>query len=104
MTYLSNRVVHLEVVQNIETESFIQTLRRFIAHRGNIKLIRCDNDTNFVVNKSELQRSLSDMDEDKIPVSCRMVELIWKNNPPSRNQMGGVWEHQIKSALVIPSA
>ena len=67
MTYLSNRVMHLEVVQNIETESFIQTLRRFIAHRGNIKLIRCDNDTNFVVNKSELQRSLSDMDEDKIP-------------------------------------
>ena len=59
--------MHLEVVQNMEIESLIQTLINFIARRGNIKLIRCDNDTNFVVNKTELQRSLSDMDEDKIP-------------------------------------
>ena len=33
--------MHLEVVQNMEIESLIQTLINFIARRGNIKLIRC---------------------------------------------------------------
>ena len=50
----------------METDSLIQALRRFIARRGNIRLIRCDNGTNFVGAKSELKRSLSEMDEDKI--------------------------------------
>ena len=65
-TGLSSRVVHLEVVQNMETDSFSQALRKFIACRGNIRLIRCDNGTNFVDAKSELQRSFSEMDEDNI--------------------------------------
>ena len=64
-TCLSSCTMHLEVVQNMETDSFIQALR-FIAHRGSIRLIRCDNGNNFVGAKSELQRSLSEMDEDKI--------------------------------------
>ena len=54
-TCLSSRAVHLKVVQNMETDSLIQPLRRFIARRGNIRLIRCDNGTNFVGAKSELQ-------------------------------------------------
>ena len=49
------RAVHLKVAQNMETDSLIQPLRRFIARRGNIRLIRCDNGTNFVGAKSELQ-------------------------------------------------
>ena len=65
-TCLSSRVVHLEVVQDMETDSFSQALRKFIACRGNIRLIRCDNGTNFVDAKSELQRSFSEMDEDNI--------------------------------------
>ena len=84
LTCLSSLALHLEVVQNVETESFIQAVRRFIARRGNIRLIRCDNGTNFVGAKSELQRSLSEMDEDIIyhisyfiyHISRRMVELI----------------------------
>ena len=47
-TCLSSRAVYLELVQNMETDSFIQALRRFIAHLGNIWLIRCDNGTNVV--------------------------------------------------------
>ena len=65
-TCLSTRAVHLEVVQNMETDSFIQALRTFIARQGNIRLIRSDNGTNFGGAKSELQRVLSEMDEDKI--------------------------------------
>ena len=105
-TCLSSCTMHLEVVQNMETDSFIQALR-FIAHRGSIRLIRCDNGNNFVGAKSELQRSLSEMDEDKILHFLQNGGtdwVTWKNNPPSGSHMGGVWKHQIKSACVILSA
>ena len=99
--------MHLEVVQNMETDSFIQALRRFIASRGNIKLIRCDNGNNFVGAKSEFQRSLSEIDEDKISHFLQNGGtdwITWRNNPPSGCHMGGVWKRQIKSARVIISA
>ena len=91
----------------MKTDSFIQVLRRFIAHRGNIRLMRCDNGTNFVGAKSELQRCLSEMDEDKISHFLQNDEtdwVTWKNNPPSGSYMERVWECQIKSASVILSA
>ena len=106
-TCLSSRAAHLEAVQNMETDSFIQALRRFIARRGNIRLINFDNGTNFVGAKSELQRSLSEMDEDKISHFLQNGGTDWvtcKNNPQSGSHMGGVWERQIKSARVILSA
>ena len=65
-TCLSSCAVHLEVVQNMETDWFIQALREFIACQGNTRLIRCDSGTNFVDAKSEHQRSLSEMEEDNI--------------------------------------
>ena len=35
-TCLSCRAVHLEVVNSMDTDCFIQSLRRFIARRGNV--------------------------------------------------------------------
>ena len=105
-TCLSIRAMHLAVNQNMETDSLNQELR-FIAYRGSIWLIRCDNGSNFVGVKSELQRSLSEMDDDKISHFLQNGGtdwVTWKNNPPSGSHMGGVWEHQIKSAHVILSA
>ena len=94
--------MHLKVVQNRETDSFIQALGRFITHRGNIRLIRCDNGTNFVGAKSELQRSLSEM-KIKHYISCRMVEMIGSHGRTILLQVA-TWERQIKSARVILSA
>ena len=106
-TCLSSRVAHLEMVQNMETDSFIQALRRFIVRRRNIRLIRCDSGTNFVGAKSELQRSLFEMDEDKISHFLQNGGtdwVTWKNNPPSGSHLRGVWERQIKSARGVLSA
>ena len=101
-TCLSSCTVHFEVVQNIETGWFIQTLRGFIEHRGNIRLIRCDNGTNFVGARSELQRAFSEMDVDKISHILQNGEtdwVTWKNNHPSGSHIGDVWEYQIKSSV-----
>ena len=57
------RAIHLETVNTLETDSFIQALRRFIAHRGNVKTIRCDNGTNFVRASREFKKCLQEVNK-----------------------------------------
>ena len=90
----------------MDTDSFIQALRTFIVRRGNIRLIRCNNGTNFFGANSELERSLSEMDEDKTSHFLQNGNPDWvtlKSNLLSESHMGRVWERQIKSTRVILS-
>ena len=64
----------------MDTDSFILALWHFIARRGNIRSIRCDNRSNFIGAEKELE------------------------NPPMASHMGGVWERQIRSARTILSS
>ena len=47
-TCLTTRAVHSELAEDLSTDAFILTLRRFISTRGNVQVIRPDNGTNFV--------------------------------------------------------
>ena len=47
-TCLSSRAVHLEVTNSMDTDSFINALRRVIARRGTVACIRSDNGPEFV--------------------------------------------------------
>ena len=42
------RAVHIELLDDMTTDCCINALRRVIALRGQIRLIRCDRGTNFV--------------------------------------------------------
>ena len=44
-TCFASRAVHIEVANALDTDSFTQALRRFIARRRPVRLIRSDNDT-----------------------------------------------------------
>ena len=45
---LASRAIHIEVTHRLDTDSFIKTMRRLIAHRGNVRQIRSNNGSNFV--------------------------------------------------------
>ncbi len=45
---MSIRAVHIEVIESLDTSSFINALRRFLAVRGPVKHIRSDSGTNIV--------------------------------------------------------
>lgn len=47
-TCLSKRAIHIEVVEELSSSSFINALRRFIAVRGYVREFRSDRGTNLV--------------------------------------------------------
>ena len=98
------RTVHLEVVNSIDTDCFIQSLRRFIARHGNMRLIRCDNGKNFVGGKNELKDAFTMMDDNKIKFFLANLRTNWmafSKNPPAASHMGRVWEQKIWSCQNI---
>ena len=105
-TCLSSRAIHLEVSATLETDSFINALRRFINRRGPVRTIRCDQGSNLVGAKNELQKALSSMDQTRVrhfllERNCDWIEF--QLNVPSASHMGGVWERQIRTARNVLS-
>ena len=47
-TCMSSWAVHIETSNMLETDSYINALRRFLAERGPVRQIRSDHSTNFV--------------------------------------------------------
>ncbi|KAK0132197.1 hypothetical protein N1851_032987 [Merluccius polli] len=91
-TCLSVRAVHIELLESMDTSSFINALRRFFAVRGPAKVIRSDCGTNFKGACKELQLL---QDETSISKYLSKEGCTWLFNPPHSSHMGGVWERMI---------
>ena len=101
---LASRAVHIKVSDSMTTDSFIQALRRLITKRGNVRQIPSDNGPNLVGAEQELIHAFNEMDHTKIQgfLQNNNADWIkWKRNPPAASHMGGIWEHQIRSARPI---
>ena len=106
-TCFHSRAVHIEASNTLDTDSFIQALRRFISRRGNVRTIRCDNGTNFVGAERELRRALNEMDDERISSFLQLHGgdwIGWRRNPPASSHFGGVWERQIRTVRTILSS
>ena len=100
-TCLASRAVHIETANSLETDSFINAMRRFISRRGQIKVIRCDNGTNFRGAEKELRDAIQEMDQKRIESYLLQQNIQWKFNPPAASHMGGVWERQIRTVRKV---
>ncbi|XP_070196629.1 uncharacterized protein [Littorina saxatilis] len=94
-TCLAIRAVHIEVVEDMSSSSFINALRRFVSLRGPVKEIRSDRGTNFIGAAREL--GLHALLKEDGPVSRHLakVGVRWRFNPPHASHMGGAWERMI---------
>ena len=88
-TCLVSRAIHVETANSLTTDSFLHALRRFVARRGNVKLMRSDNGTNFVGARKELWRAFQEMDHTNIHNQLLKSNMEWKFNPPAASHMGG---------------
>ena len=103
-TCLSSRGVHIEVTASMDTDSFIQALRRFVARRGSVRTIRSDNGGNFVGTDNEMTKAWREMDQSKISDHLRENNcdwIAWERNVPVASHMGGVWERQIRTVRSV---
>ena len=99
-TCFTSRAVHLEVANTLDTDSFINALRRFLSLRGPIRQLRSDRGTNFLSAERELREALSEFDDEQILQFLRKEGcdfFKFKPNEPSASHMGGVWERQIRT-------
>lgn len=97
---LSTRAVHIELVSGLSSECFIAALRRFSSQRGRSSIIHCDNGTNFVGTKNELDAIAAKFDAEVSPnikSFCAAEGIEWKFIPPRAPNFGGIWEAGIKS-------
>ena len=99
-TCLASRAIHLEVAKTLETDSFINVLRCFLARRGPVRQLRSDQGTNLVGARTELNETLKKMDCDEIRQFLVKRECDWfefKLNTPTASHAGGVWERMIRT-------
>ena len=103
-TCLASRAIHIETVNSLETDSFINSLQRFISRRGPVKEMRSDNGTNFIGANRELTEALVELDHERIQGQLQYQDINWVFNPPTASHMGGSWERQIRSVRKVLSS
>ncbi|KAK5928662.1 hypothetical protein CgunFtcFv8_013710 [Champsocephalus gunnari] len=100
-TCLTVRAIHIEVASSLDTDSFVNALRRFIARRGQVLELRSDNGTNFVGAERELREAIERLNIAKINNTLLQKGIKWTFNPPTGSHHGGVWERLIRSVRKV---
>ena len=91
-TCLAVRAVHIEVVHSLDTDGFINALKRCVSLRGCPATIFSVNGTKFLAGEKELLESLSEWNQTTIHDFLRQKNIIWKFNTPGASLIGGARE------------
>ena len=78
------------------TDSFLMTLWRFIARRGNPDIFWCDNGSNFISVEKEPKQALQNVRHDFVAKELALWNIEWKFIPPISCWMGGASEIMVK--------
>lgn len=99
-TCMTTRAVHLELVSDKSTDTFLLAFRRFASLRGHPSTCWSDCGTNFVPAQSYLEEVMQNWDIPKIQsvfsdeFTC---DFKWQWNTPHASHQNGVVESLIKS-------
>ena len=96
-TCLRYQAVHIEVAEDLSTNSFISATLRFVGRRGPPTVNYSDNGTNFRGAELDVVKALNAWDQEKIQASLTRRGIDWKFNPPAASHQGGVCERLIRS-------
>lgn len=96
-TCMNSRAVHLELATSLESDCFINVLRRFINRRGPPKCIYSDKGSNFVGADGELRAAITNWNQKQIHDELLQKGCQWIFQPPKASHASGVWERLIRS-------
>lgn len=100
-TCLGIRAVHIEVIDEMSSSSFINAVRRFISIRGPVKQFRSDRGSNFVGATDHLQVDVINVEDDRSRSFLGANSCQWVFNAPHSSHFGGSWERMIGIARRI---
>ena len=75
------------------------------SRRGQVKIMRSDNGTNFVAAEREIREALQNLTQKRIADAMMEKGVKWIFNAPAASHHGGVWERQIRTVQksVLPT-
>lgn len=98
---LAVKAVHIELVNDLTTASFLNALKRFISRRGKPSDIFSDNGSNFVGANNhfiELYNLISDKGHNEAVSEFLAKDKIrWHFIAANSPHLGGIWEAAVKS-------
>ena len=103
-TCMSSRAVHIEMLDDMTTDAFINALRCFIALRGAVRQLRSDQGSNFVGAQHELKEALKEIKHERLRTYLAEQGCDFVMNVPHASHMGGVWERQIRTIRSVLNA
>ena len=96
-TCLNSRAVHLELATSLESDHFINVLRRFINRRGPPKFMYSDSGTNFIGAEREMREAIANWNEEHIQRELSQRGCQWKFQTPKASHASEGWERLIRS-------
>jgi hypothetical protein len=91
------RALHLELVHDMSTDSFLLAFRRFLARRINCKVIYSDNAKTFKKAKGEIGELYKILSDKSLENFFGNEKIIWKNIIERAAWWGGFYERLVKS-------
>ncbi|KAI2647761.1 Gag-Pol polyprotein [Labeo rohita] len=93
---LTTRAVYLDLLHQMDTDSFLMALRRFITRKGKPFEIISDQGTNFRGGERALQEDFAAL-HPSLQEQSASHQISFKFNPPGASHFGGCWEREIRS-------
>ena len=102
---LTTKAVHVELVMDLSTDSFVAALKRFVSRRGQPAVIMTDNGTNFVSARCQLEEAYQWLtrQETRETLSQYLFErkIQWLHTPARSPHFGGIWEAGVKQMKIL---
>ncbi|XP_046389409.1 uncharacterized protein LOC124158258 [Ischnura elegans] len=87
------RCVSLDVITGLSTETFLNSLERFVANYGRPNTVYSDNGTNFIGAKNIFDK----LNMEEVAKISQVKKLQWILNCEAAPWWGGFWERLIRS-------
>jgi len=97
------KAVHIELIEDLTTESFLAALKRFISRRGKVQNMYSDNGKNFVGADRVLQQIIEDEEfKGAVQEFAANEQMQWHFiEPPRSPHYGGLWESAVRSMKLL---
>lgn len=94
---MKTRAVHLDMVNDLMSSTFVACYERFVARRGHCYKIYSDNGTSFIGAEREIAKAYKTWTNDGTLDSIANKGAQWKFMTPAAPHQGGIYEAAVKS-------